>query len=41
MRFGAMGLPSFHAMGLLLQLTFPLATGREVIVYTHSGLHLR
>ena len=34
MRFGAMGLPSFHAMGLLLQLTFPLATGREVVVYT-------
>lgn len=33
-RFGAMGLPSFHAMGLLLQLTCPLARGREVVVYT-------
>ncbi|EKM60508.1 uncharacterized protein PHACADRAFT_246502 [Phanerochaete carnosa HHB-10118-sp] len=29
-----MGLPSFHAMGLLLQMINPLATGREVVVYT-------
>lgn len=32
--FGAMGLPSFHAIGLLLQLTYPLAMGRGVVVYT-------
>ena len=34
MRFGAMGLPTFHTIGLLLQLTYPLSTGREVIVNT-------
>jgi acyl-CoA synthetase (AMP-forming)/AMP-acid ligase II len=33
-RFGAMGLPSFHAIGLQLQLTYPLAMGRGVVVYT-------
>ncbi|EKM52251.1 uncharacterized protein PHACADRAFT_260494 [Phanerochaete carnosa HHB-10118-sp] len=33
-RFGAMAPPTFHSMGLLLQLTYPLATGREVVIYT-------
>ena len=33
-RFGAMGMPSFHGMGLLLQLHLPLSTAREVVVYT-------
>ncbi|GJE98682.1 putative NRPS-like protein biosynthetic cluster [Phanerochaete sordida] len=32
--YAAMGLPTFHAMGLLLQLTYPLSVGREVVVYT-------
>jgi acyl-CoA synthetase (AMP-forming)/AMP-acid ligase II len=32
--FGAMGLPTFHGMGLLLQLTVPLNTGQPVVVYT-------
>lgn len=34
LRFGAMGLPTFHAMGMLLQLSYPLSTGNEVVVYT-------
>lgn len=29
-----MGLPTFHAMGMLLQLSYPLSTGNEVVVYT-------
>ena len=29
-----MGLPTFHGMGLLLQLAFPLAFCKEVAVYT-------
>ncbi|EKM52250.1 uncharacterized protein PHACADRAFT_211524 [Phanerochaete carnosa HHB-10118-sp] len=33
-RFGAMGPPTFHPMGLLLQATYPLVTGREVVIYT-------
>ena len=33
-RFGAMGLPSFHIIGLLLQLTYSLYTGQGVAVYT-------
>ena len=33
MRYAAMGLPTFHAMGLLLQVTYPLSVGREVVVY--------
>ncbi|KIP12212.1 hypothetical protein PHLGIDRAFT_508051 [Phlebiopsis gigantea 11061_1 CR5-6] len=32
-RYGAMGLPTFHGMGFLLQVTYPLAVGREVVVY--------
>lgn len=28
-----MGLPTFHGMGFLLQVTYPLAMGREVVVY--------
>ena len=29
-----MGLPTFHGMGLLLHLTYPLVVGRGVVVYT-------
>ena len=31
--YGGMGLPTFHAMGFMVQLAFPLATGREVAVF--------
>ncbi|GJE88440.1 acetyl-CoA synthetase-like protein [Phanerochaete sordida] len=31
--FGAMGLPTFHAMGLSQQLFFPLASAHPVVVY--------
>lgn len=34
MRYAGMGAPTFHAMGMLLQLTYPLSTGREVVIYT-------
>ncbi|GJE99727.1 acetyl-CoA synthetase-like protein [Phanerochaete sordida] len=33
-RYGAMGLPSFHALGVMLQLIHSLATGAEVVVFT-------
>ena len=32
-RFGAMGLPTFHSMGLILQVFFPLATSHAVAVF--------
>lgn len=32
-RIGGMGLPSFHGMGLLLQLAYPLISGREAVVF--------
>ena len=32
--FGAMGLPTFHAIGLFLQAAHPLAVGRSVVVFT-------
>lgn len=32
-RFGAMGLPTFHGMGILLQLCFPLCTAQDVVVF--------
>ena len=28
-----MGLPPFHAMGIMLQLIHPLATGAEIVVF--------
>ncbi|KIP12189.1 hypothetical protein PHLGIDRAFT_371020 [Phlebiopsis gigantea 11061_1 CR5-6] len=34
LRFGAMGMPTFHTMGMLLHLAYPLSTGNEVVVYT-------
>ncbi|EKM50011.1 uncharacterized protein PHACADRAFT_130503 [Phanerochaete carnosa HHB-10118-sp] len=33
-RYGTMGLASFHTLGIMLQLIHPLATGAEVVVYT-------
>ncbi|GJF00089.1 acetyl-CoA synthetase-like protein [Phanerochaete sordida] len=33
-RYGAMALPTFHAMGFMMQLVHPLATGTAVAVYT-------
>ncbi|EKM59937.1 uncharacterized protein PHACADRAFT_206156 [Phanerochaete carnosa HHB-10118-sp] len=33
-RYGTMGLASFHSLGIVLQLIHPLATGAEVVVYT-------
>ena len=33
-RFGAMGLPTFHSMGLLLQMFFPLCSSQAVAVFT-------
>lgn len=32
-RFGTMGLPSFHAMGLVMQLCYPLVCCQPVAVY--------
>ena len=32
-RFGAMGLPSFHAMGLISHIYVPLSTGQDVAVF--------
>ncbi|KIP12187.1 hypothetical protein PHLGIDRAFT_62555 [Phlebiopsis gigantea 11061_1 CR5-6] len=33
-RFGAVGLPTFHSMGLVLQIFYPLCTSRPVAVFT-------
>ena len=29
-----MSMPTFHTMGMLLHLAYPLSTGNEVVVYT-------
>lgn len=33
MRFGAIGLPTFHAMGMSIQLVYPLALTQAVVVH--------